>query len=1021
MHLENARYEGFKGVLGGTSPILKSRPNLGKNEGPALSDLANGEAHVGPTPKPLKSAPKRLERENGEAPQNLFFFFSSPESSSSGKTLASSDFLILISVSDHRSDQMMEGDETKNQEDKLPHPSSPVRKLEQFGTFSVNNEVPHGTGSLFDDNDAGDIKMHLNNVPPMLPASPSVNMLGMSQSHNQGIPLTDVSQFNSSQMPWIIRDSLVSPDSKFPFAQASMNEFGQYPILEDLPVASNLENSFDHVHHLEKPPTGTMSIGPKDKFAGDIQIDSVDGEAIGSEIHGSQFVGNIKRQGVKTAVSRPPPWAGAVHSKNPEKLDGSYLKLGVGGRLEARSESHFSCEDNPHKYMSPVLPEQNASLAQITKRSSLNPGFNKTAGFSSLPNSADVPSSFPNNAGVYPSLEQNVNEVLCVADNAGTLPSLPQNMDGWTLSSNDFGMPFDEGTGFGWDPSLTSHMLPTDVQFQYPMPSSYARYAVADHTEDFGDLPAAALTPHSGVGHDGRSTGIGLPSSSLVMRIASQLDSGPLQNCNVGTFHNLPSEPLVVSPSVAVMGSNNKRRRSGHVRQPQALGLLQSALRVTNTSGQEMPTNNGSGPAHDSKVLVPPLLKRSISQNRLATPQVQHGPISFPKPSSDPSTPGTVKTVPLPSPLAHTRPYPGLVAHHACRASMPTSPTQSPHIKWSGMSPKVQHRGITFPKASGYPTTQDAVNTVPLYSPLAHTGPSPTSVGQPAPHASMPSPTQTPHMKWRGISPQVQHRGISFPNPSSYPTTPDVVKTVPLPSPAGHTDPFPAFVAQLAPHASMTGPTQCPHINGQDISPQVQQRMISFSKLSSHPSTPDAVKPVPLPSPSIHTGHSPTFVAQHAPHVSMPGPIQSPHINRQGICPQALQRMISFSKPSSHPSAADAVKTVPLPSPLAQTGPSPSLVAQPAPRTSMRSPPQIPHIKWKGLCNTTTPPSGKNCPLCKRDLSYTPEGPVFQPTNPPFVACLPCGHMFHDHCLNLITPADMGKDPPCIPCAIGES
>lgn len=65
--------------------------------------------------------------------------------------------------------------------------------------------------------------------------------------------------------------------------------------------------------------------------------------------------------------------------------------------------------------------------------------------------------------------------------------------------------------------------------------------------------------------------------------------------------------------------------------------------------------------------------------------------------------------------------------------------------------------------------------------------------------------------------------------------------------------------------------------------------------------------------------------------------------------------------------------------------------------------------------------SGHNCLLCKRDISYTPEGPVFQPAAPSPVAILSCGHCFHDLCLQRITPKDQAHNPPCIPCVIGES
>ncbi|BFG24871.1 hypothetical protein CerSpe_111450 [Prunus speciosa] len=79
------------------------------------------------------------------------------------------------------------------------------------------------------------------------------------------------------------------------------------------------------------------------------------------------------------------------------------------------------------------------------------------------------------------------------------------------------------------------------------------------------------------------------------------------------------------------------------------------------------------------------------------------------------------------------------------------------------------------------------------------------------------------------------------------------------------------------------------------------------------------------------------------------------------------------------------------------------------------------HIKWQGFGQTQTQPIGHKCLICKRDLSFTPEGPVFMPAIRPVVAVLPCGHTFHDHCLRLITPEEEVKNPPCIPCAIGES
>ncbi|XP_031264394.1 uncharacterized protein LOC116122716 isoform X2 [Pistacia vera] len=47
--------------------------------------------------------------------------------------------------------------------------------------------------------------------------------------------------------------------------------------------------------------------------------------------------------------------------------------------------------------------------------------------------------------------------------------------------------------------------------------------------------------------------------------------------------------------------------------------------------------------------------------------------------------------------------------------------------------------------------------------------------------------------------------------------------------------------------------------------------------------------------------------------------------------------------------------------------------------------------------------SGTECFFCKRDLSFTPEAdcPISQPSIPPSVAVLPCGHYFHIRCLKI--------------------
>ncbi|XP_038897909.1 uncharacterized protein LOC120085790 [Benincasa hispida] len=78
------------------------------------------------------------------------------------------------------------------------------------------------------------------------------------------------------------------------------------------------------------------------------------------------------------------------------------------------------------------------------------------------------------------------------------------------------------------------------------------------------------------------------------------------------------------------------------------------------------------------------------------------------------------------------------------------------------------------------------------------------------------------------------------------------------------------------------------------------------------------------------------------------------------------------------------------------------------------------YIKCREL-DQTPKLSGHRCYLCKRDLSFKPEGSLVIPKILPTVAVLPCSHVFHGLCLERITPQNQAEDPPCIPCAVGET
>ncbi|VFQ87266.1 unnamed protein product [Cuscuta campestris] len=123
-------------------------------------------------------------------------------------------------------------------------------------------------------------------------------------------------------------------------------------------------------------------------------------------------------------------------------------------------------------------------------------------------------------------------------------------------------------------------------------------------------------------------------------------------------------------------------------------------------------------------------------------------------------------------------------------------------------------------------------------------------------------------------------------------------------------------------------------------------------------------------------------------------------------------------KISHRPSALPVL--IPRPPTLTSSSPQPLPHLQ-VPRRPPLTPSPTPHLKWQGPGGPPKP-TGHKCLLCKRDLALSPDGPAHQP--PPIlpaVAVLPCGHVFHDHCLHLITPEDQSNDPPCIPCVIGET
>ncbi|KAL5699049.1 hypothetical protein ACHQM5_030003 [Ranunculus cassubicifolius] len=169
----------------------------------------------------------------------------------------------------------------------------------------------------------------------------------------------------------------------------------------------------------------------------------------------------------------------------------------------------------------------------------------------------------------------------------------------------------------------------------------------------------------------------------------------------------------------------------------------------------------------------------------------------------------------------------------------------------------------------------------------------------------------------------------------------------------------------------------------------------------------------------------PTLHAPVASHVRFSHPSHGPYpqtldnrVNFSKVSPALrapIARRVGFARPPSQGPYTQSIDNRANPPNASPThcAPHGRKVFQPS-----KTQPKISHhLQWAGFTETWES-SGEKCCLCKRDLTYAPTGEFAKPDALPAVAILPCGHTFHDECLQNITPEDDLKNPPCIPCAI---
>ncbi|KAI3946758.1 hypothetical protein MKW98_003321 [Papaver atlanticum] len=127
---------------------------------------------------------------------------------------------------------------------------------------------------------------------------------------------------------------------------------------------------------------------------------------------------------------------------------------------------------------------------------------------------------------------------------------------------------------------------------------------------------------------------------------------------------------------------------------------------------------------------------------------------------------------------------------------------------------------------------------------------------------------------------------------------------------------------------------------------------------------------------------------------------QVPLLNKKAVNPVPV-------KPSGNVNPASAITKSPL-----------------VPRAELArllsSLPSQEHIRWEDP-DKSNHTIEENCGICKRNLVYAAKGAYVQPSLPPATAVLPCGHAYHDECLEGVTPPEQAKEPPCISCWISDS
>ncbi|XP_052287508.1 uncharacterized protein LOC102624479 isoform X6 [Citrus sinensis] len=671
----------------------------------------------------------------------------------------------------------------------------------------------------------------------------------------------------------------------------------------------------------------------------------------------------------------------AVQSTYPEKVNDNLPSLGVGDSSDTILESK-----GPHRTMRAAIPKLSMICGQISDGNPSNPGFN--AGFSGFAKKADGISSLVHNVGISSSFAQNMDAHSSTVQNESEFFYPAQNMHDWTLNKNVDFVP-----GFGGNMGATFQIVDSNTGF----PAAGLQFQVYQNnpvqTVEDGFFPERKR--------------LRLPGQQL-----PAYQDSPVQTVGKRLFPEriglqLPGQVMPVARGGGLAQASDVPTGSSHMRYPTQFPPITHPIQRMTRFIKPSTHKSNSGPSQAASSLTPVPLMPVPPQAKTATSlSPLPGTVAFIQPAFQSTTlPSQVQTAHPPSPLAKEIP----LLHVSKDLNFPDNKGSAAQV--------VQGQVLRVARESGpaqgfnVPVGLSQMIYATRFPPIA----CPTQCStrlvthQSISESAQAAPSVNQATQIYPVQPQVQaaaslthlSRTAAFLQPASQSTVPTLAETVHPPPPIGKEKPPPRASKGKS---KINVPTRPP---GQGIS---DARASGLVQTSNAASVGPGQKRCAIRAPSIASpGQRRATI-----HSSVLASAQtgSPLTRRSQTAPVPPQAPTAASFPS-FPRTADFLRTLsqsryPLPHPLQTAHP----YSQMAREIRLRLPQDS---------NRFPQPIGYKCDLCNRDLSFASEGQILQPGVRPSTAVLPCGHHFHDYCLQQITPADQTDNPPCIHCDMHET